>query len=112
MKQRFPKKMTNIEQALHHEFKKRRLKFEMHKAMFERFQPDFVFGDARLIVQADGDYWHRIKPGAKAKDARFNELAELDKWTVWRFAESEITMHPEACGKAVARFIRAHASQS
>ena len=106
--QKFPKKMTDIERSLHHEFKKRRLKFEMHKTMFSRWQPDFVFENVRLIVQADGDYWHRILEGVAEKDARFNAAARADGWTVWRFAESEIKQHPEACGRAVARFMRSH----
>lgn len=103
-----PTKMTSIEQSLYNEFKKRRLKFEMHKSMFGRFQPDFVFESTKLIVQADGDYWHRMKPGAKEKDARFNAIAHAQDWTVWRFAESEIVQHPKACGRAVARFVRSH----
>ena len=101
-----PTKMTSIECALYDQFKKRRLKFEMHKTMFGRFQPDFVFKDIHLIVQADGDYWHRIlKP---ERDVRFNEMATKEGWTVWRFAESEILQHPVACGRAVARFVRSH----
>ena len=106
LRQVFPSKMTSIEQTLFGEFKKRRLKFEMHRTMFGRFQPDFVFEDVQLIVQADGDYWHRQrKPG---RDARLNEAAAQAGWTVWRFAESEIQQHPAACGRAVARFVRSH----
>ncbi len=106
LRQTFPTKMTVLEQTLMQQFRKRRLKFDMHKTMFRRFQPDFVFEDVRLIVQADGDYWHRqLKP---KRDGRFNDTAHANGWTVWRFAESEIQMHPEACGKAVARFVRAH----
>ena len=100
--------MTTIEQALYAEFKKRRLHFKMHKTMFGRFQPDFVFEDVRLIIQADGDYWHRIRRDKIERDARFNEAAAKASWTVWRFAEAEIRMHPEACGRAVARFVRSH----
>ncbi len=99
--------MTSIEQALGNEFKKRRLKFEMHKSMFGRFQPDFVFGDVRLIVQADGYYWHKLAR-KRSDDARFNQLAHKAGWTVWRFAESEIKQYPKACGRAVARFVRSH----
>lgn len=106
LKQRFPNKMTSIELILWKQFKQRRLRFEMHKTLFSRFQPDFVFEAVKLIVQADGDYWHRQRkpPG----DKLFNEIALSEGWTVWRFAESEIRMHPEACGKAVARFVRCH----
>ncbi len=108
LRQRFPTKMTSIERSLYDQFKKRRLKFEMHRSMFGRWQPDFVFEGVKLIVQADGDYWHRVRKGAAEKDARFNAAAHKAGWTVWRFAESEIKQHPEACGRAVARFVRSH----
>ncbi len=108
LKQHFPAKMTSIEVTLYQQFRKRRLKFEMHKSMFGRWQPDFVFESVRLIVQADGDYWHRQRPSQRAKDHRFDEMAHADGWTVWRFAETEIEMHPEACGRAVARFVKSH----
>jgi len=107
LRQTFPTKMTSIEKALYQEFKKRHLKFEMHKAMFGRFQPDFVFEQAKLIVQADGDYWHNLAKGRR-QDARFNEAAHAEGWSVWRFGEQEIMMHPAACARAVARFIRDH----
>ncbi|KKL71211.1 hypothetical protein LCGC14_2097190 [marine sediment metagenome] len=105
LRTRIPTKMTDIELALRHEFKKRRLKFEMHKTIFGRFQPDFVFEDVKLIVEADGDYWHRVH---KRDHAPLYNAAASAEWTVWRFAESEIKQHPEACGRAVARFIRSH----
>ncbi len=108
LRQRLPVKMTSIERALMEQFKKRRLKFEMNKSMFGRFQPDFVFESVKLIVQADGDYWHRQSTVNVERDQRFNVRAEETGWTVWRFAESEIVQHPEACGRAVARFVRSH----
>jgi very-short-patch-repair endonuclease len=99
------KGMTSIERILSREFKKRRLKFEMHKTMFKRYQPDFVFEQVKLIVEADGDYWHRQ---LKRDHVPLFQAAAKNGWTVWRFAESEITQHPEACGRAVARFVRSH----
>ena len=106
LRQRLPTKMTSIEYLLHQEFKKRRLKFEMHKTMFGRWQPDFVFENARLIVQADGDYWHS-RPEVKRRDAAFNQAARAG-WTVWRFGEREIEMHSAVCARAVAKFVRDH----
>jgi very-short-patch-repair endonuclease len=103
--------MTSLEQALYDAFKKRRLPFEMHKTMFGRFQPDFVFEDARLIVQADGAYWHS-RPQSRKQDALFNQRAAEAGWTVWRFGDSEILHHADACARAVARFVRDHKSSS
>ena len=107
LRQAFPTKMTSIERLLRAEFKKRRLKFEMHKTMFGRFQPDFVFENARLIIQADGDYWHS-RPDMKERGARFDKMAHDNGWSVWRFGEKEIHMHAPACARAVARFVRDH----
>jgi len=103
----FPQKMTDIERILCAEFKKRRLKFEMHKTMFGRWQPDFVFESARLIVEADGDYWHSL-PDIKERGGRFDKVAHDAGWSVWRFGGKEIKMHPIACARAVARFVRDH----
>lgn len=105
--QTFPAKMTSIERLLHAEFRKRRLHFEMHKTMFGRFQPDFVFEAAKLIVQADGDYWHSTPRGHR-QDAAFAVAAHADGWSVWRFGEKEIHMHAAACARAAARFVRDH----
>ena len=107
LKRTFPNKMTSIECILHAEFKKRRLKFEMHKPMFGRFQPDFVFEQAKLIVEADGDYWHGL-PKAKRAEAHLADFAHAEGWSVWRFSEQEILMHPITCARAVARFVRGH----
>lgn len=105
LRRTLPQKMTSIECLLHDEFKKRRLKFEMHKTMLGRFQPDFVFEDAWLIVQADGDYWHSL-PDRIESDHAFNAAASSEGWSVWRFGEREIKMHAPACARAVARFAR------
>ena len=107
LRQVLPTRDTSIECLLRDEFKKRRLHFEMHKTMFGRFQPDFVFESARLIVQADGDYWHS-RLDKKAADSTFNKAAHDADWSVWRFGEKEIRMHPAACARAVARFVRDH----
>jgi len=108
LRQRFP--LTDIERILLGEFKKRRLKFEMHKGMFGRWQPDFVFESAKLVVQADGGFWHnrRAHPASVARDDAFNAEATKRGWTVFRFSDTEIEIHPAACGRAVARFVRDH----
>lgn len=107
LRRTFRQKMTSIELALYAEFKKRRLKFEMHKTMFGRFQPDFVFEQAKLVVEADGDYWHSL-PKAREREVAFNAAAITEGWSVWRFGEREIQMHAAICARAVARFVRSH----
>jgi very-short-patch-repair endonuclease len=110
LRQRFP--LTDIELILRAEFKKRRLRFEMHKSMFGRFQPDFVFGQSKLVVQADGGYWHNRRNPRNARsvtcDDAFNAEAAIQGWAVFRFSDTEIKMHGAACARAVARFVRDH----
>lgn len=101
----FTKKLTSIEIALQTEFTRRGLAFAMHRPMFGQFQPDFIFEQKRLVVQADGDYWHNL-PGAQERDAFFNETARANGWHVLRFWESEIKKDVTSCGHAVADFIR------
>lgn len=107
LRQHFPTKMTGIERLLHEEFVKLDLSFVMHKSMFGRWQPDFVFIDARLIVQADGDYWHS-RPAAKINDSAFNKAAMLHGWTVWRFSEKDINTRAAEFGVLVFNFVRNH----
>ena len=107
LRQRFPTQMTSIEEFLFTEFKKRRLHFEMHKTMFGRFQPDFVFEDAKLIVQADGDFWHS-RSARVVQDFEFNARAVSAGWTVMRFSEAVIKADPPRCARTVARFVRKH----
>ncbi len=101
MRQHFPTQMTKIESALHDEFTRRGWSFEMHRTMFHRWQPDFMFELARVIVQADGDYWH-TRPESAAKDAAFNWAANAGGWTVLRFWERDIKRDVSACADIVA----------
>lgn len=104
-----PVKMTDIERALHDEFKRRGLDFIMHLPMWGRFQPDFLFEDCRppLIVQADGGWIHK-RPKERARDAALEETARAEGWTVLRFSDKQIKASAAACGRAVAAFVRQH----
>jgi len=99
--------MTDIERALYGEFKRRRLDFIMHLPMWGRFQPDFLFENAHLIVQADGGWWHRL-PRSRALDAALEKAAAETGWTVWRFSGTQIKTDAPGIGRAVAAFVRRH----
>lgn len=85
LRQRFPKKNTDIENILRMGFVRRRLHFFMHQPMFSRFICDFVFPHIKLIIEADGEYWHRTKDHSPLYDA-----ARSLGWQVWRFSGSLI----------------------
>lgn len=100
MRQKFPTRMTSIEQVLHDAFTERKWPFEMHVSLFGRWQPDFVFRDAKLIVQADGEYWHS-RPSQVEKDEVFNKAAANDGWAVLRFPGEQIKRHLADCLRQV-----------
>lgn len=104
-KRRVPTKLTGIEIKLRDGFTALKLDFVMHVTLFSRWQPDFVFEEAKLIVQADGDYWHG-KEVTQERDARFNAQASAAGWTIWRFSEEAINTNTKGCVKAVAKFVR------
>lgn len=94
-----PNKQTSIERALDKEFRKLGLSFETNQPIFDRFIPDFIFRIPRLIVEADGNFWHQDKdhkPLAKA--------AARAGWTTMRFPESVIKGNAAACAQAVFAF--------
>jgi very-short-patch-repair endonuclease len=96
LKQKFPTRMTSIEQALHDAFAARTWVFEMHASLFGRWQPDFAFHDSRVIVQADGEYWHS-RPGQPEKDAAFDAAATEAGWLVIRLPGKRIKRHLAEC---------------
>lgn len=108
LRQTFP--LTDIEVILRDEFTRRQLTFQMHLAMWDRFQPDFIFGEAKLIVQADGGWWHRL-PRSRALDAALEETARARGWTIWRFSDRQIKQDAAAIGRAVAAFVRRRGKQ-
>jgi very-short-patch-repair endonuclease len=104
MRQRFPTKMTKIERALYEAFTIAGFSFEMHRTMFARWQPDFVFDEAALIVQADGEYWHSL-PRAAANDRLFDATATDAGWTVIRFGGKQIKRDVSSCVEIVRSFL-------
>ena len=52
-----------------------------------RFCVDFCIPDRRIIIEADGEYWHAQ---VKERDARRDEELKSLGWTVIRLSESEI----------------------
>lgn len=95
MTQRFPSKMTGIERLLADELTRRGIAFKMHVSMYGRWQPDFILDNYKIVVQADGEYWHRL-PVHIERDAKFNAAAKADGWMVLRFWGKQI--HNDCAG--------------
>ena len=111
MTQKFPSKATSIERAMSERFDREGLRYEANRAMFGRWQPDFVFESEMVVVQADGRYWH-AKPRAVCSDRRFNRTARAAGWCVIRLREAAINQDPERCLRRVLRAIGARTGRS
>lgn len=97
LNQVFPRKDTNIERKLQKELRSRGLIFETHKSVLGICQPDIVFPEKRIAVFADGDYWHRVREGARAKDVFQTMMLSANGWKVLRFWEHRIKVDVKGC---------------
>jgi very-short-patch-repair endonuclease len=77
----------------------------MHKVMFGNWRPDFVFSDYRILVNADGNYWHSL-PRTIDSDKRLDLIAAQNGWRVFRFSESAINISPFVCAEIVVDAIK------
>jgi very-short-patch-repair endonuclease len=69
-------------------------------ARIEGVEVDFVWRDARLIVEVDGYAYHR-SPSAFESDRERDVNLEAAGWTVLRFTWAQITRRPEWVGAAL-----------
>jgi DNA mismatch endonuclease (patch repair protein) len=91
-------------------------------------KPDFVFGNARLVVFCDGDFWHgrnwkqlkkKLKDGANAeywcakiasnirRDRKNTVLLKKQGWEVVRLWESETKRHPHSAAQKIFNMLKA-----
>ncbi|KKW14687.1 MAG: mismatch endonuclease Vsr protein [Candidatus Jorgensenbacteria bacterium GW2011_GWB1_50_10] len=102
----FPVKDTKIEVALQDELRKRGIKFVTHISLII-CQPDIFLPEARLVVFADGDYWHGCPIHYPIPTKRQQEYIDRDSYQVayltrlgyrvLRFWEHEIKKDVVAC---------------
>ena len=95
----FPR--TDIEILLGDAMRKLGLKFEEQKPIFDRFIPDFTFEEGKLLVQADGEHWHRFERNRRY-DEMLRDAIEGTGWRMIRFDARDIHADPAACARRVA----------
>jgi len=89
--QHMPKKDTSIEIKIQNFLKKLQIEFFTHKYIniYHGYQCDILIPSLNLVVECDGNYWHKYPIGNKIDHIRTKEL--LDKgFKVLRLWESEI----------------------
>ena len=91
------RKGSSIELLLVAELQRRSITgFERQKPIENIGVPDIVFPSYKVIVEADGNYWHNL-PDAIERDTRQNLAYRELGYTVLRFWGSEIRADPAAC---------------
>lgn len=92
--QRF--KSSELERLLAAAYTQAGLTFEEQVPLWDAWQVDFVFRDAQLIVEADGEYWHTL-PKRMASDRALDKEAEKQGWAVLRLSEKQIREQIDEC---------------
>jgi len=90
-KQVFPKKDTTIEVKIQNFLKQLRIEFFTHQyiKIEHGYQCDILIPSMNLVIECDGDYWHKYPIGREIDKIRTSEL--LDKgFKVLRLWEFEI----------------------
>jgi very-short-patch-repair endonuclease len=95
-------KRTKIELKLEDVLKRYGIKYEAQKVIPEgRTVADFYIPEQRLVIYADGTYWHKSKRanerGVPKRDATQDLLLGLHGYNVFRFSEEDINKSPESC---------------
>lgn len=59
---------------------------------FGRWSIDFAMPDRKIAIEADGDYWHKVRA---VKDAKRDARMRAAGWTIVRFGEIEVNNAPD-----------------
>jgi len=63
------------------------------QAQMARYTVDFMLPDKKLIIEADGDYWHSLER-VKKRDVRRDDYLRSLGFQVVRITESEFYSNP------------------
>lgn len=92
LKQIFPIKDTSIEIKIQNFLKELKIEFFTHQIMNKikhRYQCDILIPSMNLVIECDGDYWHKYPIGLEIDHIRTKELIEKG-FKVLRLWEFEI----------------------
>jgi len=70
--------------------------YETQKSLCHITISDFYIPGKKLVIYADGDYWHNL-PEYKIRDKKQNKILKEKGYKVLRFWEHEINKEPEKC---------------
>lgn len=83
---------TSIEKKMRLALESKQISFEK-QFKIDRFWVDFAVISSRLVIEADGEFWHQDKE----KDAKRDEIIESYGWKVVRFPGKKIVKSVDCC---------------
>lgn len=89
-------KDTSIELAVEAELKKRNVNYQKQVPLCGVARVDFYLPEYRIVVQADGDYWHN-RTEVKERDRKQDAVLNFSGFNVYRFWEHEINKSVAGC---------------
>lgn len=87
---------TDIEIKVAEELEKRGIKFIEQYNLGNKFALDFFLPDYNIVIECDGDYWHKLPDVAK-RDKSKNAYIKACGYTLYRFWGSEIMADVSKC---------------
>ena len=89
-------KNTSIELKVEAELIKRGINYQKQVPLCKIAVVDFYLPEYRIVIQADGDYWHKY-PFGKERDKKQDAVLTFNGFNVYRFWECEINKSVENC---------------
>jgi len=87
---------TTPESLLYAELERRRIPFMKQQPIDGLYVVDALIPGARVVIEADGDYWHKL-PELQERDKRKDRYLKGRGYHILRFWESELKSDVEAC---------------
>jgi very-short-patch-repair endonuclease len=87
---------TTPENLLYVELERRRIPFMKYQPIDGLYVVDALIPGARMVIEVDGDYWHR-QPASKKRDQRKERYLKGRGYHVLRFWEAELKADVGAC---------------
>lgn len=91
---------TSIEALVRKALEKKGINFKQEERI-GKYYADFLISDLKLIIECDGEYWHRSS-FAKNRDLRKDKFLMVNGYEIYRFTEKEIK---ESKGNCVQRIV-------
>lgn len=89
-------KRTSIEVKMADELTSRGIEYEEQRNLGDKFLLDFFLPEYNIVIECDGDYWHRL-PSSIRRDKAKNAYVKACGLSLYRFWESEINTDVGAC---------------